>query len=283
LHPAMHRDATASVFKQAQSTNLLTLQTQLMQFVLNDAAGEGDAIVSLTHDGKQMAAVDRLGIYHHAYRARLAQVLAEVFEKTNLFMGSDTFYEEAVAFAVAYPPHTQSLSPFGEQLPVFFKTRYPDNIELFELAQLEWDLRSRFDGPDVPAMSPQLAAQDTAGLWMSLPQVLHPSWLVSAVRSNVVQIWHAIHNEEAVPEACIQALPMPLSVWRKGLQPHFKTLDEAQSTCLALLQAGHSVLSACEVLAEQGVLPEPTHLAHWFSAWLEDGILTATQSESLVV
>jgi uncharacterized protein (UPF0276 family) len=286
-HTAWQTHPVTEVSKRVDSPSLLTVQTQLMQFVLNDAAGEDDAIVPMTNDGAQMAAVNRLGIYHHAYRARLAEVLADVFEKTNLFMGSDTFYDEAVAYAVANPPDTQSLSPFGKQLPDFFKSRYPDNIELHELAQLEWDLRSRFDFADVAAMTQSLATRDSSGLWMSYSRILHPSWLVRPVRSNVVQIWHAIHNDEAVPEVNIQAQPTQLGVWRKGLQPHFKTIDEPQSACLALLQAGHSVLSACGKLAEQDVLPEPERLAQWFAAWLDDEILIANDlpsvSDSLVV
>jgi hypothetical protein len=112
-------------------------------------------------------ASQRLGIYHHAYRARLSEVLADSFAKTLLYLGSDTFDEVATAYAVQHPPRRRSLGRFGAGLPAFLAARWPDNPELHELAQLDWDLRACFDGVDVPALSAAAAAADPQSGWLS--------------------------------------------------------------------------------------------------------------------
>ncbi|MEP7271198.1 MAG: DUF692 family multinuclear iron-containing protein, partial [Acidobacteriota bacterium] len=140
---------------------LQNLQHILSAYVLNPVQVHGDALAGLLREMKGVDAPQRLGIYHRAYRSRLAEVLAEGVEKTNLYMGSDTFGEEAQGFAVGHPPRVRNLGRYGDGLPGWFARRYPGNPELRELAQHDWDLRESFDGPDVAALDAQAAAADT--------------------------------------------------------------------------------------------------------------------------
>ena len=84
---------------------LAAVQRHFADQVLADALPPG------TSDGP---VTGRLPIYHHAYRARLADVLADTYAKTFLYMGSDSFDVHARAFAVAHPPHTRSLNRYGD-------------------------------------------------------------------------------------------------------------------------------------------------------------------------
>ncbi len=216
----------------------------------------------------------RMRTYHHAYRARLAEVLADTYAKTCLYMGSDAFEAHARDYAVAHPPYARSLNRYGEGLVDALRQQYPGNPELHELAQLDWDLRTRFDGADVPALAPE-AAQAT-GDWTSLLGVLHPSALLRTVTTNVVSLWNAIHTDDAVPEAVALPAPATLLVWRKGHQPHFRTLDASEAAWVRQLYAGVSVHGACAALLEAGLWNgDPTVLSPWLAQLLNDGLVRA--------
>ncbi|MES2613714.1 MAG: DUF692 family multinuclear iron-containing protein [Pseudomonadota bacterium] len=213
----------------------------------------------------------RLGIYHHAYRARLAEVLADTYAKTWLYLGSDTFDEHARQHAVAHPPTARSLNRYGEGFTRTLRSLYPDNPELHELTQLDWDLRTRFDGADVPALD--AATAPGAGPWLERAGVLHPSALLRTLTTNAVALWNAIHADEEVPEAVALPAPATLLVWRKGHQPHFRSLGAQEAAFIHLLQAGASVEQACTRLQALGAMPGTELLAQWLAGLLRDGLV----------
>ncbi len=216
----------------------------------------------------------RLSIYHHAYRARLAEVLADTYAKTYLYMGSDTFDAHARTYAVAHPPRTRSLNRYGEGLIDVLREQYPDNPELHELAQLDWDLRTRFDGADVPVLDLDDAQESDD--WTTRAEVMHPSALLRTVTTNVVSLWNAIHTDDEVPEAVALPAPATLLVWRKGYQPHFQTLDGPQAAWVRCLQAGDSVQRACAALLEAQLWDgDAAALSQWLAQLLNDGLVRA--------
>lgn len=268
---------TTSAAAPAADIALAHLQRRIGDYILDLPTPAGIApALELVREELGVDRAQRLGIYHNAYRVRLAEVLAENFSKTNLYMGSDAFYDEAVAFAVRQPPLARSLSRYGERFPAFLAAQYPDNPELYELAQLDWDLRSRFDSRDVMALTAEVAqrgASEEGASWLTWPAPLHPSVILRAIRSNVTQIWRAIDADQDVPEVILHDDARFLAIWRKGLQPHFQTLDAYQAAFLQCLQAGQSIDEAANALAGTDALPEPQRLAGWLQAWLADGIL----------
>ena len=257
---------------------LQNLQQTLAQYILNPAPLYGAAAAELVRSAEGVDAQQRLGIYHHAYRSRLAEVLADSFAKTNLYMGSHGFEAEATSFVVSQPPLARSLNRYGTDLPAYLQQRYPHNPELFELTRLEWDLRTCFDGPDVAALDAASAAADATQAWLTRQNCLHPSLRLRQISSNVVQLWRAIDEDEDVPAAATLPSPRTLAVWRKGLQPHFKTLESAQALFISCLAEGHSILQACEELQNLPELAEPQTLGLWLAEWWEDGLLCAGQA-----
>lgn len=267
-HMASPEPATAAVMPLAPAVEPLPLAALQRHFADQVLA---DALPSGTPGG---IVTGRLPIYHHAYRARLSEVLADTYAKTFLYMGSDSFDEHARAFAVAHPPQTRSLNRYGEGLLEALRVQYPANPELHELAQLDWDLRTRFDSADVPAMETAVAqASDT---WTTRPGVLHPSALLRTITTNVVGVWNAIHTDDDVPEAVALSAPATLLVWRKGYQPHFRTLDVAEAAWVQALHAGASVHDACAALLSSGLWHgDPTVLGGWIAQLLDDGLVQA--------
>ena len=189
-------------------------------------------------------------------------------------MGSDTFDAHARAYAVDQPPHTRSLNRYGAGLVDALRQQYPDNPELHELAQLDWDLRTRFDGADVPVLD--LDRAQASGDWTTRADMLHPSALLRTVTTNVVSLWNAIHTDDEVPEAVLLPAPAALLVWRKGFQPHFRTLDATEAALVRHLHIGLSVHDACTALLEQGLWAgDAAALSQWLAQLLGEGLVRA--------
>jgi uncharacterized protein (UPF0276 family) len=253
-----------------------SIQQTLSQYVLDrDMPASAAAAAALVCKTPTADPTQRLGIYHHAYRARLVEVLADTFAKTYLFMGSDTFDTDATRFVVAQPPLQRSLNRYGLEFCNFLRQRYPANPELHELAQLDWDLRQCFDGPDVKALDVQQAQADTQAHWLGRARPLHPSVRLRQVQTNVVQLWNAIHADVEVPPAERWPKPLHLIVWRQGLQPHFQILDDMQAGFMTRLNVDSSIESVCAEPANTEALVDPMRLSQWLQQWLAQGLLRA--------
>ena len=233
----------------------------------------------LDGEGRPQAALPGVtpaqAVYHHAYRARLAEVLADTHALTARYMGDDLFHPLACAYAVAHPPQTASLNAYGDQWAAHLHAHHPQNPELFELARLEFDLRTRFDAADHPALDADAARTDPAGAWLQRPHPLHPTVRLWTAHTNVAALWNALHADDPVPPPHRLPEPLGVVVWRQGLQPRFQTVSTDEADLLALMQQGHSVASACQALADRPALAQPQGLARWMTAWLENGWLRA--------
>lgn len=272
---------------QSTGPGLSRLQRDLADFILSEPpATEADATTQ-GHDpwpqrhtlepwvdsGPDWTRSDRLQVYHHAYRARLAEVLADSLAKTHLYMGSDAFDEQAHAFSVAHPPRTRSLHRYGAGFAAWLAQAFPANPELHELAQLDWDLRACFDGPDVPALTLAAAQGDATLAWMQRSHPLHPSLVLRPLATNAVLLWSAIAADADVPPPHRLPAPTWRVVWRHGLQPHFQSVDADQAQVLSDLQRGDSLQAALDAWAQASPGSDPQSPARWLRAWLDRGWL----------
>jgi uncharacterized protein (UPF0276 family) len=217
----------------------------------------------------------RAGVYRHAFRARLAEALGESFERVRYYMGSDDFEPIAQAFAVTHPPVVRSLGDYGADFPAHLGALFPDAPVIVELAQLDWDLRKRFDAIDAPALDARQPEALAAVLHSS--HALHPSLVLRPITTNVVSIWQALADDVEVPEA--QALPRPatLAVWRHGLETHFRTLVDGEAEVLCAMAAGECLADVADRIGGTPSLPEPAVLAGWLTRWRDDGLLAVPQ------
>ncbi len=269
---AMTQRQPPKLTPEVLAPRLVEVQRRLADHMLDRGDPQASGLINA---GEGFDVDQRLGIYHHGYRARLCEVLADSFAKTCLFMGSGTFGEHAAAFAVAHPPLTRSLSRYGADFPVYLAGLYPANPELHELAQLDWDLRTCFDDSDVPALSIDAAHADTGNAWLQREHPLHPGLRLREATTNVVQMWNAIDADQPVPEVELLARPCSIMVWRKDLQPHFQTLATEQAEFVHRLLIGKSIQQACDELAGSDALQDPAQLGEWLRDWLNNGVLRA--------
>ena len=259
------------------SPDLLFLQTNWTTCMLQDPQPEDAPMrLSLAESVTDTPAL-RFGIYHRAYRLRLCEVLRDSFAKTSAYMGSDLFDGHASVFVMQQPPTERNLGRYGAALPVFFQQIYPDNPELYELAQLDWDLRSRFDDLDAPALTVEALVTNTHGEipCLSMTSPLHHSVVLRNSRTNALKLWRAIDDDVEVPEVQQQEAGSGLVAWRWDLQPNFMSLDPAQYSFMQALAAGDSIQDAGDRFADTEVLPSPEVLGAWLQSWLTQGLLRA--------
>ena len=218
--------------------------------------------------------LDGILIYHRAYRARLTEVLADSYAKCARYVGTDLFRALACQYIDRHPPQDRHLGSYGDHFAALLRERYPDNPELYDLAQLEWALREVFDSADVPALTVPAIERDGAQACLGRWPILHPSLRVYWLRSNVIAIWRAIDDDEEVPEVVLREQSHALAVWRKGLQPHFKSLDCNEARFLeALDHQGATIAAVAQAWEESEKLSDPTLLAGWLTGWWSDELL----------
>lgn len=226
-------------------SGLAEIQLALQRFVL----GEANAIAPEVRAGYGIGARRRLGIYHGAYRARLAEALRDAHGHTAVYLGEQLFDRLAAEYVEAHRSAHGNLRWYGESFAPWLRIVRPGSPELSELAAIDWALRRAFDGPDCAALAlAQLAAIAPEAL-QSVRLVLQPTAHRLRLERNSIALWHAIDAEHPLPAPEWLPEPVEVLVWRRGLQPHFRSLGAIETAALAMISAGTPFTSTCERLA----------------------------------
>lgn len=249
-----------------------------LQAAFAAAVIDGDAaFLGCIEPGAALPPAARLQVYADAYRARLAEALADSHGHTVRYLGEDGFRALALAYVEGCVPGHYSLRWYGAGFPGWLAEHCPDDPEVAELAGLDAALRRAFDSADASPLQPA----DLAGLgaedWERAGFVLHPAFQLLELRHNTVAIWQALEADEAPPSPAALPQPVDLLVWRRAWQPHFRTLGSEEARALAALHAGHGFGSVCEELADHAAPgTEATALAAgWLRRWLAEELLVA--------
>jgi len=222
--------------------------------------------------GGPMSGLRGAQIYYNAYRARLAEVLADSFPKTRSYLGSDLFDTLARDHAQREPTAARNLAGYGAQFAASLQREYPANPELHDLARLEWALRQVFDAADHAAWTLQAIRDEGAEACLRQWPVRHPTLSVLDVHSNAVAIWHAIDDDVEVPPPERRRDAVPVAVWRLGEQPHFMSMATDEARFLDALQ-GASIAAVTAAALDDGSLADPDALAGWLRNWWQHELL----------
>ena len=122
---------------------------------------------------RQQSSEQRLEIYSHAYYARLAECLCEMFPVLVATLGRDEFLPFANCYLDRFPPSSYTLNDLADHFPDYLAETRPADVPLpdwpeflIELAQLELTIEQVFDGPgteDVPPLDVLLGEAEHAG------------------------------------------------------------------------------------------------------------------------
>lgn len=253
-----------------KSAGLACLQAAFQDHLLDRPS----PIAHEVDDGGRIDVEHRLHVYHNAYRIRLLENLRDAYEKTWAYLGDARFETSALAFIEDNPPRHRNLRWHGAAFSQWLANRFPQDPDIAELALIDWQLRQAFDGPDATP----LESGDLAGLsvedWAGVGFRFTPTLFVTPLRFNSVSIWHALDQEQVPPAAEPLHAPTWLLIWRKGWQPHFRTLQAVEHAALMQLQDGTSFAQGCAALGEQFSDHEAASVAAGcLRTWLQDELI----------
>lgn len=254
------------------SLSLRSIQLQFQQHML----ASGDALPLIAGDAQRQQL--GLGIYANAYRQRLLDTLIDSYEKTRAVIGDDAFETAGRAYIAAHPPTTRSLRWYGANFDEHLAVGgadFPASGAHAELARLDWALRSAFDGPDSEVLGAGALAELPPEAWATLRLVPVPTTQFLTFRHNTVAVWQALDDEQVPPVLQDSGIEVDWLVWRKGLQPHFRSMHRAEATLLREMRDGASFAAACSC-AEADVEHEDDAsmlIGSFMRQWFQDELL----------
>lgn len=254
---------------------VLSLQRLFQQHML----GEGDASVLMA--GSTAQRQRGLGIYAHAYRARLLDTLADAYPSVRAMMGAGPFEAAALAHIAAQPPTTRSLRWYGDRFSEHLARHHTEQPGYAELARLDWALRQAFDGPDAEVLEAATLSLLPPETWATVRLQLVPTTQLHALRGNTVAVWQALNAEEPPPAWDTTAAQLDWLIWRKGLQPHFRSVSPLEATLLRAMLEGHAFADCCaraESMCESTGEPAANMAAligGFLQQWLAEQVLDA--------
>jgi len=228
------------------------------------------------------AAPPRLGIYRHAYRARLAEALRSNYPVLHRVLGDEDFGALAQAYLAAHPSQSPSIRWFGQALPAWIAARLEDDPQalphpaLGDLVRMEWAIGTSFDAADAMPLARETLARLEPACWPALRFAPHPSVRLVALQWAVEPLWRALTDDPHAATTPPDARPHHLLVWREGLESRWRTLPEDESAALAGCLGGlrFDELGVL-VAATTGEGEAATRLAGWLGAWVQAGLLVA--------
>lgn len=254
------------------STQLRDCQWQMQQHVL----GRADASALIAGDAPHVE--QRLHIYVNAYRARLTETLVDSYEKTCQFLGDERFTALAQRYIEASPPLQRNLRAYGEDFANLLSRALPGEPVAAELARLDWALRAAFDGPDGEPLTGASLGAIAPERWPTSRLQLHPTAQFLDFEHNSVALWQAYDDNVPPPMPQHGDVPVTWLVWRKGLQPHFRSLSRFEAVMLRALSDGECFATACEHAAEDNA-QDAAQIGLCLRRWLEDELLVGIVDE----
>ena len=137
------------------SMRLATTQQQFLHMLID----RPNNLATEIREGGKIDVAARLGIYRHAYRARLTEVMQDIFEHTWTYIGDDSFEQCAHSYVDRTTPSGRTLQGFGATFPDWLVDRFPEDADIADVARIDWMLRVAFDGANAkPIVIGDLAA-----------------------------------------------------------------------------------------------------------------------------
>lgn len=261
---------------ESTSLALAPLQQAFQEFVLG-TLDEAAIAPHIAVRGK-LSSAERLSIYHNAYRVRLRDALSEAYDKTHAYLGDELFYDACTHYCAQNPSHSSNLRWYGATFAPFLAEYFAQHPVVAELAAFEWALSLAFDAEDQTILPLSALAQVQPQEWQSIGFAVHASVHFLPLHSNCVAIWLALADDSAatagpeVPAASWQEAAQPWLIWRKNLQPHFRSISTAEHQALASLHAGQSFAEVCDAAAESHPEAAP-QIAQWLQSWIVEEVL----------
>lgn len=231
-------------------------------------------------DGGHLPPATGLGIYAHAYGARLREALANDHQVLGVYLGDELWDVLCKGYIDAHPSRVRSLRDFGDALPAYLSKdeQFRGHPQLAELARFERLLLDSFDAADdARAEWAQLLAIPPEH-WPGLRVRLHRSVRVHRARHGSVAIWQAIKADQSPPAYAGIEDAVDWVLWRdEDGVGRFRSLEHGIAAAFGCCRHNGSFAELCELMAITNPLEEvPERVlgclqdwcsAGWISAW----------------
>jgi hypothetical protein len=226
----------------------------------------------------KVPAATRLGIYGGAYGSRLEEALANNFRYSRNCWArvNSTHWRRPTVRAHESPFF--SIRYYGGHLAGFLATdaQYAGAPVLAELAQWEWALGCAFDAADATPLTHEALARIQPQQWAQLRFGWHPSAHRLLLHWNAPQLWQAVTEDSARPEASFSAAAVAWLVWRQDLTTYFRSLPKSEAAVLDAARKGWPFGELCTLLcAEVGDAEAPMQAATLLRGWIGSGLITS--------
>jgi hypothetical protein len=283
-----HRDRDTSrgeVPRVPNSSALRALQEWFVDAVTSPCADEElepGARQILTRS-EALEAIERLGVYRFAYRARLVECLVDDYPALQFALGAEAFEALCHEYIRVHPSSSPSLNFFGRHMATFCLDEAPEPFPLrrfaADLARLEWSLVEVLHARMAPALSPAELGAISPERWPAARLPASPAVRVLRFAYPVNAFFQAFKRDEA-PEV---PAPLPsatavyrtdMTLWRMDLTAAMASLleglfrGETLGDALAKLEDGLTAAEASE--AERSVML-------WFREWVAGGLFARVE------
>lgn len=240
---------------------LAALQQRFLDGVLADGPQAAGDI-----RGTPAFAVDqRLAVYANAYRRRLVEALASVFERCAAMLGEDDFEALASAYVETHPPRDRSLGRYGVDFPEWLRARDPGRAIAAGMAAIDAGLRRAFDATDAEPLDRAALLALPVAAWAGLRFEWVPALATGQVEAAAIERWR-----EPVPNG-VEDSDEPITAiafWRRDGQTFFRSMAASEALLLERLRGGATLAEAC---ADEG-LPIPLEVAApALLSWIDEG------------
>ena len=223
------------------------------------------------------------GVYRNAYVFRLADILADDFERLHTYIGDEAFFSLARAYIAAHPSQSANARDFGRGFPKFVSEQ---DIAIAApmvsaVALLEGVLNDVFDCADAPALTLEdlsvYAPEDFERLVFKPPP---SAWRLDGP-GGLDATFTALGNGQPPPAPPDGQTTDRMIVWRKDVLPHYRALSYEEAMIWSEAAKGAPFGTLCELLATYAS-PETAAVraAGYLHGWIGNGQLASVELSS---
>ena len=225
--------------------------------------------------GPRQSALERLHVYHHAYRARLVEVLLDDYPSVAHAIGESAFETLCHAYVQKHPSRSPNLNHFGRHMPALLRAQKTQPVRRFlaDLAELEWAMVDAIHAPDASVLSLQELAAIPPEQWEGALLPKSDSLRLLSFAYPVNAYLQALRDGKA--PAIPEREPSATAVYRNGKRIWRMDLTPEMAGVLANLFAGKTLgeaLSTLEASAEA-----ERNVMVWFQAWVAGGFFARVE------
>ncbi len=249
---------------------LVPLQRAFAGYVLDGAT----QIRSVVRPSSKADIDTLLGVYRHAYSARLVESLGIDFPCLKALIGEEEFDALARAYIAAHPSRGFSVRSLGDRLAAYLSRTAPHarRPALGEMAAFEAAMADAFDAADAEPIRIEHLAAVPPPAWPGLSFEVHPSLRRLSLGTQAPQAWADWHGGRTLAEPA--GGPGEWLVWRQELDVKFRPLEADEAAALDQAIAGNDFAILCETLADHGPEDEAAYrAAGLIRAWIEAGLV----------